>query len=100
MITGNFETRQIFINGKELSSSRSLKIRNHSPDGFSWGYSGSGPAQLALAILLNFCYRDFAEDYYQKFKFDIVSALPRSDFELDILKVKNWILEHGGKLKK
>lgn len=26
-------------------------IRNHSPDGFEWGYGGSGPAQLALAIL-------------------------------------------------
>lgn len=24
---------------------------NHSPDGFEWGYGGSGPAQLALAIL-------------------------------------------------
>jgi len=24
---------------------------NHSPDGFAWGYPGSGPAQLALAIL-------------------------------------------------
>jgi hypothetical protein len=24
---------------------------NHSPDGFEFGYSGSGPAQLALAIL-------------------------------------------------
>jgi len=28
-----------------------LGVINHSPDGFSWGYSGSGPAQLALAIL-------------------------------------------------
>lgn len=26
---------------------------NHSPTGFSWGYSGSGPSQLALAILAN-----------------------------------------------
>jgi hypothetical protein len=26
-------------------------IRNHSPDGFNWGYGGSGPSQLALAIL-------------------------------------------------
>ncbi len=25
-------------------------LRNHSPDGFEWGYSGSGPAQLALAL--------------------------------------------------
>ena len=24
---------------------------NHSPTGFEWGYGGSGPAQLALAIL-------------------------------------------------
>lgn len=28
-----------------------LKLVNHSPTGFSWGYGGSGPAQLALAIL-------------------------------------------------
>ena len=26
-------------------------IINHSPDGFEWGYAGSGPAQLALAII-------------------------------------------------
>jgi hypothetical protein len=28
-----------------------LDLFNHSPTGFNWGYSGSGPAQLALAIL-------------------------------------------------
>ena len=27
-----------------------LDLRNHSPTGFSWGYRGSGPAQLGLAI--------------------------------------------------
>jgi hypothetical protein len=26
-------------------------LRNHSPGGFSWGYAGSGPSQLALGIL-------------------------------------------------
>ncbi|HEX9236795.1 MAG TPA: DUF6166 domain-containing protein, partial [Actinomycetota bacterium] len=25
-------------------------LHNHSPDGFMWGYRGSGPAQLALAL--------------------------------------------------
>jgi len=34
---------------------RQLPPRNslvdHSPDGFEWGYGGSGPAQLALALL-------------------------------------------------
>lgn len=27
-----------------------LDLRRHSPDGFEWGYCGSGPAQLALAV--------------------------------------------------
>ena len=31
----------------------SQKLYNHSPDGFQWGYAGSGPAQLALALLLD-----------------------------------------------
>ena len=26
----------------------------HSPEGFSWGYHGSGPADLALSILADF----------------------------------------------
>jgi hypothetical protein len=32
----------------------SLKVVSHSPDGFEMGYRGSGPAQLALAILLEY----------------------------------------------
>lgn len=28
-----------------------LDLWNHSPTGFNWGYGGSGPAQLALALL-------------------------------------------------
>jgi len=27
-----------------------LDLHNHSPTGFEWGYNGSGPAQLALAV--------------------------------------------------
>ena len=29
----------------------SLEIADHSPDGFNWGYDGSGSGQLALGIL-------------------------------------------------
>src|SRR5262245_4369364 len=28
-----------------------LELANHSPTGFEWGYGGSGPAQLALAMV-------------------------------------------------
>jgi len=42
---------------------------NHSPDGFHWGYAGSGPAQLALAILADHLGDDArAVDLHQSFK--------------------------------
>lgn len=37
--------------GEERQLDPRLDLRNHSPDGLEWGYAGSGPAQLALAIL-------------------------------------------------
>lgn len=64
-----------FANGrtKWLTPDESLKFRRHSPDGFEFGYAGSGPAQLALAILLDFCEANcldeaWALDHYQAFK--------------------------------
>lgn len=48
-------------------------VRNHSPDGFQWGYGGSGPAQLALAICCNVVGRERAERVYQTFKFNVVA---------------------------
>jgi hypothetical protein len=44
-------------------------LLNHSPDGFQWGYSGSGPAQLALALLCDHYADDkLAELYHQDLK--------------------------------
>ena len=48
-------------------------LRNHSPTGFEWGYSGSGPAQLALAMLSHALDDDVAaQSLYQRFKFRYV----------------------------
>lgn len=51
-------------------------LRDHSPTGFSWGYNGSGPAQLALAILCD-CLDDDqrALRIYQQFKFNCIANL-------------------------
>jgi hypothetical protein len=51
-------------------------LRNHSPDGFQWGYGGSGPAQLALALLCYATDEGFAQEHYQAFKSDVVARLP------------------------
>lgn len=60
------------INGLPLSPEPSLSVVNHSPTGFSWGYHGSGPAQLALAILLQYGSKQFALQWYQDFKREVV----------------------------
>ena len=51
-----------------LDPAASLRVRSHSPTGYAWGYQGSGPAQLALAILLDCCGRRLAERHYQDFR--------------------------------
>jgi hypothetical protein len=55
-------------------------VWNHSPDGFNWGYGGSGPSQLALAVLLELVPEEQAIKAYQDFKRDIISHLPQDDF--------------------
>lgn len=40
-LTGKMETRQVWLDGKELDPAESQKIWNHSPDGFNWGYGGT-----------------------------------------------------------
>lgn len=65
------------VNGEPLDPKPSRKLRNHSPDGFHWGYHGSGPAQLALAILLDYYgNRDKALGLHQRFKAKVVAAWP------------------------
>ena len=36
-ITGNWETREVFIDGEPRSPAESQNLRNHSPYGFCWG---------------------------------------------------------------
>lgn len=60
--------------GESFSPAPSQRVVNHSPDGFNWSYGGSGPAQLALALLLDVTDRNTALDHYQDFKRQFVAA--------------------------
>lgn len=59
----------------------------HSPDGFAWGYGGSGPAELARCILIDYFGGDDAEEraehLYQNFKMDVLATFPSE---------RGWIL--------
>jgi len=82
--------------GTKLDLNASLKVVNHSPTGFCWGYAGSGPAQLALAILLDYFNgdRERALSLYQDFKFKVIAQLPMDeDFVLTDQRVENAITE-------
>lgn len=64
--------KEVYLDGELLTPEASQKLRNHSPDGFEWGYSGSGPAQLALAVVLK-CTGSHTD--YQMFKEDYLAPL-------------------------
>lgn len=69
---------------------------NHSPDGFQWGYRGSGPAQLAFAILAEVKNEDFAHEHYQDFKKDFVASIEGGeDFVISFGEVEEWAEVHA-----
>ena len=55
-----------------------LDLSNHSPTGFAWGYEGSGPAQLSLALLADALGDDErALRLYQPFKSAYIAGIPQ-----------------------
>ena len=83
-IKGKWSSRRVWIDGNELLPDRSQELCNHSPDGFNWGYCGSGPAQLALAILLEYTDVEVALRNYQNFKMNIIAALHQKEFSTTV----------------
>jgi hypothetical protein len=84
---------RITVNGKVLSPR--YDIRNHSPAGFAWGYSGSGPAQTALALLCDATGNvKEAEHYYQFFKEAVISRIPQEeDWEMTDSEILQYLDE-------
>ena len=74
-----------------------LDLWNHSPTGFEWGYCGSGPAQLALAILADHCKDDERSlNFYHRFKWAVIVELPGRGWTLttqEIDAVLNSLLD-------
>lgn len=75
---------------EELSPLPSRKINDHSPD-FNYSYSGSGPAQLALGILLDATGDpEVSLNLYQWFKDDFISKLGES-WEIKVIDILDWL---------
>lgn len=82
-------------------------ISYHSPDGFEWGYAGSGPADLALAILADYFEesaefvlaalrsmwtpRSKAAALHQSFKEGCVATEHRDEWLLPSDEIEAWL---------
>lgn len=95
-LKGIHATRRVWLDGKELSPKASQTVVNHSPDGFNWGYMGSGPAQLALAIMIQLT---GTPDHHQEFKARVIAPIPQHDFEIEFDLIEGQEQEGGLKPK-
>ena len=86
-----FSQATVLIDGVIRSPNRSQHLKNHSPTGFEWGYDGSGPSQLALALMLEAGLSDDeALGSYMRFKFAVIASLDWED-SLSGAEVLDWI---------
>lgn len=64
-------------------------IKNHSTNGFEWGYNGSGPSQLAFAIVYDITKdEELSLQLYKEFKRRVIAPLPSDYWRLstDVIK--------------
>lgn len=76
------------------------RIVCHSPDGFQWGYGGSGPADLALNMLFDYLLRThckgarcMAVDLHQSFKWDFIARQGR-ELSITGAEIEKWLAAH------
>jgi hypothetical protein len=63
----------------------------HSPCGYEWGYGGSGPADLALNILMAILPENEAWNLHQDFKWKFVAPMPREGGTIHVSVIREWI---------
>ena len=78
---------------EEEGGQRALRhIPVHSSDGFGWGYGGSGPADLALAILTDHTGdENLARAFHQDFTWAVIASLPYEGWRISEEQVESWL---------
>jgi hypothetical protein len=83
--------RMAGVRGHAMPIAPSLRLRSHSPTGFEWGYLGSGPAQLALALLLDAAGdKAVALRHYHSFKWEVVQFWGER-WQITVGEVLAWV---------
>jgi hypothetical protein len=78
--------------GITLNSTLPVLCGDPHKTGFEWGYGGSGPAQLALALAADVLEDDErAQDIYQALKFKLVGRLPHERWQISEATLRDTI---------
>ena len=81
----------ITVDGAPRDWRSSLAVRNHSPMGPARSCGGSGPAQLALVILLAVTDEAPAERFHQQFKWSVIAPLEADRWTLGASDILGWL---------
>jgi hypothetical protein len=65
----------------------------HSPDGHSWGYSGSGPTQLAHDVLRDCFGKEPPRSMYMAFREAFTAAGADHDWSIDEATIRAWLAD-------
>lgn len=79
---------EVTVDGEPLA--RRYDLLSASPSGFEFGYGGSGPAQLSVAMLAHAFGDEFAVEHYQQFKREVIAKLPEEGWTLRERDLGAW----------
>ena len=86
---------QVLQDGSPSPLDPRLDLRDHAPSGMEWGYGGSGPSQLALAILAHATGDEpYALANYQDFKWEIIAPMDSREWTMEQRNVMDWVKQH------
>ena len=95
LIQGDYlADRTVWFDNEILDPEPSKAVHNHSPDNFNWGYSGSAPSQLALAICLKCFPKELALELYQDFKAEFVAIQKQGEDFTFTFNPEKWYSQH------
>ena len=90
-ITGDAEDVVLWRTAEGVARASVPHAARHSPTGIEWGYGGSGPADLALSVLLALVGERAAGALYQRFKDEVVARVPETGGVLRAVDVRAWV---------
>jgi hypothetical protein len=83
----------VYVNGQLLYIEPSQAIHDHAPE-FEWAYGGSGPSQLALAILYDYTDdKDLSLEHYEQFKWDFLAVAAFDGFVITSMDIDAWLAD-------